>query len=172
MDKNYLVLVSKDNPIDSDFIPDNLMNVHLPTINNKEIYIDEKVLNAYEELYFRALDQNIKFYVFSGYRSFAYQEEIFTNEFITARPGYSEHQIGYAIDVSLPEVGLTEVLGDLPEGIWLENNAHKYGFIIRYPKQKEHITKYIYEPWHIRYVGKKHARIIFEKQITLEEYLE
>ncbi|XMB66822.1 M15 family metallopeptidase [Mycoplasmatota bacterium zrk1] len=172
MERNYLLLVNKENPVSSDFVPDDLKKVYLPTILNKEIYISEQVLKAYEELYLNALEDNIKFYVFSGYRSFNYQEEIFTNEYITARPGHSEHQIGLALDVSIPDVGLTEPLGSLPEGIWLEKNAHKYGFIIRYPEDKQHITKYIYEPWHIRYVGKHHAKKLYEKNITLEEYLD
>jgi len=169
---NYLQLVNKDNPISSNYEPSNLVLVNIPTIIDKTIYICDPVLQAYEELYLNALEKNIKFFVFSGFRSFSYQEEIFINENITARPGYSKHQIGLALDISTPDVGLTEALGELPEGIWLEHHAHEYGFIIRYPKGKEDITKYVYEPWHIRYVGKHHARKIYEGNLTLEEYLE
>ena len=79
--------------------------------------------------------------------------------------------MGLALDVSTPSIGLTKHLGEYKEGKWLHDNAHKYGFIIRYPKNKTHITGYIYEPWHIRYVGEEHAKIIYTKNITLEEYL-
>ncbi|XMB85667.1 M15 family metallopeptidase [Mycoplasmatota bacterium WC44] len=169
--EDYLILVNKDNPIESDYVPDDLVKVDLPTIFDREVYISGVVLNAYEELYFNASENNLNLHVFSGYRSYTYQKEIFTNEFETARPGYSEHQIGLALDVSTPDIGLTEPLGEMPEGIWLRNNAYKYGFIIRYPQNKEHITKYIYEPWHLRYVGKYHAKKIHQKDLTLEEYL-
>ena len=76
------------------------------------------------------------------------------------------------MDLTSTKVGcqLVEKFGELKEGIWLKENAHKFGFIIRYPKEKEDITGYIYEPWHIRFVGKETAEYIFTQGITLEEY--
>ena len=76
----------------------------------------------------------------------------------SARPGHSEHETGLAY-------------GDTPAGTWLAQHAHEFGFIIRYPKGKEDITKYQYEPWHVRYVGLEHAAKIYEQDLTLEEYL-
>ncbi len=113
----------------------------------------------------------------SGYRSYSTQEALYnrykTNkgleyaDRISARPGHSEHHTGLAFDVGLCSVKL----GVMPAGIWLKENAHKYGFIIRYPQYKEAITGYGYEPWHIRYVGVEVATEIMTKNITLEEYL-
>lgn len=78
------------------------------------------------------------------------------------------------MDISSPSVDytLTQDYEDTTEGKWLKENAHKYGFILRYPKGKEEITGYKFEPWHFRYVGKEAAKVIFEKDLTLEEYFE
>src|SRR5699024_12019487 len=85
----------------------------------------------------------------------------------------SEHQTGLVMDVTNQAVNfeLTTEFGETEEGIWLKDNAHKYGFIIRYPKDKEDITKYQYEPWHIRYVGKNLAKELHEKEITLRSFI-
>ena len=120
----------------------------------------------------------------SGFRSYEYQTTIYNRNVkkdgksnadrYSARPGYSEHQTGLAFDIG--EIGrqdlwLTEQFGETPAGQWLINNAHLYGYILRYQKGKEHITGYIYEPWHYRYVGVEHATAIFNAKTTLEEYL-
>ena len=91
-----------------------------------------------------------------------------------AKPGFSEHQCGLSADVSSKSVNLQLTIDfeHTKEGIWLFNNAHKFGFIIRYPKGKEYITGYAYEPWHIRYVGKSIATTIFNNNLTLEEWYE
>lgn len=91
----------------------------------------------------------------------------------SAKPGMSEHQTGLAIDLSTPSIKneLVEKFDTTKEGIWLRDNCYKYGFIIRYPKSKEDITGYAYEPWHVRYVGKEVAQEIYDKALTLEEYL-
>lgn len=119
----------------------------------------------------------------SGFRSYERQAAIFANAVqrkgeveanrVSARPGQSEHQTGLAMDVSSASVGyaLVEAFGETVEGKWLAQNAPKYGFIIRYPKGKEHITGYRYEPWHLRYVGVEHAMKISQRGLTLEEYL-
>ena len=89
----------------------------------------------------------------------------------SARPGYSEHQTGLAID--LKNISLNSSLRLTDENYaWLEKNAYKYGFIIRYPKNKEFITGYQFENWHIRYVGKDNAKIIYDNNLTLEEYID
>ncbi len=167
----YLILVNKQNGIGLDFEPKNLTLVELPTINNREVYLEKRAYVAYKRLFRNATKNNINLIIFSGYRDSNYQKMIFTNEFITAKPGYSEHQLGLAVDVSTADIGLTEILMYSQEGRWLNDNAYKYGFIIRYPKNKEHITEYIHEPWHLRYVGENHAKNIETANLSLEEYL-
>ena len=90
-----------------------------------------------------------------------------------ARPGTSEHQLGLALDiVDLDYQQLDTRQEETPEQKWLMENSWKYGFILRYPTDKSNITGIIYEPWHYRYVGKEAAKVIHEKGICLEEYLE
>lgn len=113
----------------------------------------------------------------SGFRSYSRQNTLYNNyvardgvvnaNTYSARPGHSEHQSGLAFDVG----AIDDNYGNTPAGTWLKESAHKYGFIIRYLKGKEHITGYKYEPWHIRYLGVEHATNIYNQQITLEEYL-
>jgi LAS superfamily LD-carboxypeptidase LdcB len=138
---------------------------------------------ALEKMFNRAKQENINLYATSGYRSFDRQARIFNsnveqyglheaNQF-SARPGESEHQTGLAMDVTSPTVNfhLTKDFGATKEGEWLKKNAAKFGFIIRYPEEKEEITGYTYEPWHIRYIGDHSAQRIAENNSTLEEYL-
>jgi len=113
----------------------------------------------------------------SGFRSYYSQQTIYNNyvsiygveqtDTFSARPGHSEHQTGLAFDVG----AIDDSMGEWPNGIWLAENAHKYGFIIRYPQGKQHITGYKYEPWHIRYLGVDLATRVYQSGLTLEEYL-
>lgn len=111
----------------------------------------------------------------SGYRSYERQRQLYEaqkdNSYV-AKPGTSEHQTGLALDVSCPEVNLelTEEFANTDEGRWLCQNAALYGFIIRYPRDKEEITGYPWEPWHIRYVTKGLALYLRMTGLTLEEY--
>lgn len=91
----------------------------------------------------------------------------------SAQAGHSEHETGLAFDICDGgcKYYLQESFGESEEGIWLEENAHRFGFILRYPKDKTHITEFVYEPWHFRYIGIDHATEIYERGITLEEYL-
>ena len=95
----------------------------------------------------------------------------FTAKFV-AMPGHSEHQTGLALDVSCPRnsLELTESFAGTPEGQWLSKNAHLHGFILRYPREKEKITGYAWEPWHIRYVTKTLSLYLSLINLTLEEY--
>lgn len=121
---------------------------------------------------------------FSGYRSYEYQTQLYANyanrdgkeaaDRYSARPGHSEHQTGLAFDIGekgQEDLWLTEEFGESPAGKWLVENAHNYGFILRFPKGKEDVTGFMYESWHFRYVGKEIAEKISEKGVTLEEYL-
>ena len=113
----------------------------------------------------------------SGYRSYEYQVTLYNNyvardgqaaaDRYSAKPGYSEHQSGLCFDVG----SIDNDYGTTAAGKWLNAHAHEYGFIIRFPDGKENITGYMYEPWHIRYVGVEIATDIYQQQLTLEEYL-
>ncbi len=147
----------------------------LPSIYNPGT--DDDAYNALDEMQTAAAKEGIILYVVSGFRDYDTQEEIY-NRYVSsdgkanadrysARPGHSEHQTGLAFDLN----ELEESFGETREGKWLAANAHKYGFIIRYPKGKEHITGYMYEPWHVRYLGKDVATKVYNSGLTLEEYL-
>jgi len=137
---------------------------------------------ALEELFAAAREAGYELSGVSGYRSYSRQRQIFINNILTkgkehtlkysAVPGASEHQTGLAMDVSCKSLGydLDTGFSETPEGKWLAQNAHLYGYIIRYPKGKAHITGYAYEPWHVRYVGKGLAKYLYENDLTLEEY--
>lgn len=117
------------------------------------------------------------FTLLSGYRSYQRQQELFdywveqdgyeAALMESALPGRSEHQSGLAMDVGKLEYEYAHI----DEGIWLAENCHKYGFIIRYPEDKTEITGYIYEPWHIRYLGESTAKLVHDSGLTLEEFL-
>ena len=183
---DVLVLVNKERNLQSDYKPEDLV---IPEVNfsfdgnSEKKYLRNQAAKALEELFSEGEKQGIILYAVSGYRSYSTQERIFNNKVnkvgieaankVVAYPGQSEHQTGLAMDVSSKSAGfsLEENFGQTVEGKWLKDNAHRFGFIIRYPKDKVDITKYNYEPWHLRYVGIEAASEIYEKQISLEEYL-
>ena len=115
--------------------------------------------------------------VISGFRSYEYQKTVFQGwcdrdgeevaSTYSARPGHSEHQAGLAMDISWVDTDY----GETKEGIWVSEHCHEFGFIIRYQLGKEDITGYIYEPWHIRYLGESTARLVFDSGLTLDEFL-
>lgn len=132
---------------------------------------------ALEKLQIGAQNAGFSMPIISGFRSYETQSRLYNNyvardgeakaNTYSAKPGQSEHQTGLAFDVG----ALDDNYGNTAAGRWLSENAHKYGFIIRYMKGKENITGYQYEPWHIRYVGETVAADIYSKGLTLEEYL-
>ena len=139
--------------------------------------VDKTASNALSTLQQAAKKSGFSLPLISGYRSYSTQNTIYNNyikkwgqeytDTVSARPGHSEHQTGLAFDVGK----LSNSYGETKEGKWLKENCYKYGFILRYLKDKEHITGYAYEPWHIRYVGVDVATEIMQKNLTLEEYL-
>ncbi|MCT4612413.1 MAG: M15 family metallopeptidase [Clostridia bacterium] len=180
---DILVLVNKDSYLPVDYEPSDLVEAHTKCygVNNK---LRKIAADNMKDLVEAAMEESeYELILTSCYRSYGYQERLFGNyvkrsglekaNTYSARPGESEHQTGLVADITTIKMGglLKEEFGDTEEGIWLANNAHKYGFIIRYLKGKEDITGYQYEPWHIRYVGKEVATYIYENNITLEEYL-
>lgn len=181
-----LVLVNKNYALPADFEPEDLVvpNVPFPfTEDDPKKQLRKEAAHALESLFAATEEAGLHLFAQSGYRSYDRQEVIFASNVerhgeehantYSARAGESEHQSGLVMDVTSQEVAFDLItdFGDTEEGKWLKNHAHEYGFIIRYPEGKEHITKYQYEPWHLRYVGVKAATEIMTNDLTLEEYL-
>ncbi|MBE6844369.1 MAG: D-alanyl-D-alanine carboxypeptidase family protein [Ruminococcus sp.] len=138
---------------------------------------DEEAVAAFETMQSDAENEGLEIYISSGFRSYDDQDRIYNNyasydgyeaaDRYSARPGHSEHQTGQAFDLNT----ISESFAYTAEGEWVKENCHKYGFIIRYPEGKEDITGYMYEPWHIRYIGIDKATEVYESGLTLEEFL-
>ncbi|MGY3714564.1 M15 family metallopeptidase [Sutcliffiella cohnii] len=184
---NLLVLVNKDIALPEEYVPDDLVSPNVPFIFDGEHdkrYIREEAARALETLFESASNEDIELFAVSGYRAYDTQNAIYNSYLkrwgeertnaVSAVPGHSEHQTGLAMDVTSRsvELQLTEDFGETVEGIWLQENAHKFGFIIRYPLGKEAITGYQYEPWHLRYVGEEVATHLWKEELTLEEFFE
>lgn len=176
---DLLVLVNKNNRLRDDFIPNDLIKLDINySYDNK--YLKKIAAKSFYKLSKDADKNGYRIIIVSGYRSYTYQDKLF-NYYVhekginyalmcSAKPGHSEHQTGLAIDVegSNYDYNLFE---EAKEFKWMVQNAHKYGFILRYPKGKEQITGFKYEPWHYRYVGKKVANYIYKNNLTFEEYM-
>lgn len=179
------VLVNKMYPLESDYKADDLRNVEVPfsiSYQDEKRMLREEAACALEAMFASAKKSGCDLIGVSGFRSYQRQKAIYNNNLVTkgydhtnkysARPGRSEHQTGWAIDLSCDSVGgnLTDAFIDTTEGQWVAQNCYRFGFIIRYPKDKEEITGYSYEPWHVRYVGYDLAKYLYDNNITLDEY--
>jgi len=119
--------------------------------------------------------------MFSGYRSYSYQTTLHNRyvandgrasaETYSARPGFSEHQTGLVFDIGVAGMTTSRSIGTHPGGIWMTQNAHRFGFVLSYPEGKDNITGYTYEPWHFRYIGTDMATKLYFSGLTLDEYL-
>ena len=145
---------------------------------------DKKARGAFERMAAEAKLAGFNLNAFSTYRSFEYQTTLYDRyvardgkkaaDTYSARPGYSEHQTGLAFDigeVNFEQHFASSSFGETEAGKWVAANAHRFGFVMRYPEGKEQITGYMHESWHFRYVGIEIADEIFKRNITLEEYL-
>lgn len=183
---DLLVVLNKERSLPDDYEPEDLVIPDVPFPFEEDLekkYMRKDAAKALEELFADAEANGLSLFAQSGYRSYERQEVVFASNIerlgedeakkVSAAPGQSEHQTGLSMDVTSPEVNyrLLVEFEQTREGQWVLENAHHYGFIIRYPKGKELITGYNYEPWHLRYVGKEHASFIAENDLTLEEYL-
>ena len=139
--------------------------------------VNQTAKRAFDEMQAAASREGLNIYISSGFRSYEYQAGLY-NRYVqnhgkaeadrfSARPGHSEHQTGLAFDLNT----IDDSLAATAEGKWVAEHCHEYGFIIRYPEGKEHITGYLYEPWHIRYLGVDTATKVYNSGKTLEEYL-
>ena len=181
----YDVFVNKQRRMPADYIPSDLVRIEVPTILTFEEvnHLRRAASEALSAMFAAAEDEHgYELLARSGYRAYKTQVmlydanvrehgEEYASRF-SAKPGTSEHQTGLAMDISSPVVNyqLEQEFGKTAEGRWTAENAHRFGFIIRYPEGKEDLTGYSYEPWHLRYVGKALADEIYKKNLTLEEY--
>ncbi|PEB50263.1 D-alanyl-D-alanine carboxypeptidase [Bacillus pseudomycoides] len=181
---SILVLVNKNRRLPDRYKPQDLV---IPKVRYSNEGDQEKkkmrkeAAVALEKMFQQGDQERIFLFAVSGFRSFDRQKALNTMYKIqdgeaktamsSAVPGTSEHQTGLAMDITSQSAKfqLESIFGDTKEGKWLAQNAHKFGFVIRYTKEKESITGYRYEPWHVRYVGNPQATYLYENQLTLEE---
>ncbi|MDN6639637.1 MAG: M15 family metallopeptidase [Tetragenococcus sp.] len=188
-----LILVGPDDPLEQDISSDQL--AYVPNTN---MQLDKRVIESYQQFSEAAQKAGYPLTIISAYRSINYQEQVFNGRVAqfenqgmdetqaeektketSTEPGHSEHHTGLALDIvdegwqqSNPQNVLEAGFGKEDSAKWLAEHASDYGFILRYPKGKEDITKINYEPWHFRYVGKDNAEYIEKHELTLEEYLD
>jgi len=179
-----LRLINEQHPLDPDFVPE-LVEIA------PSHFVDARIADAARQMLQAAEAAGMSMFIVSAYRSYDTQKEVFNETMqgwldrgkslfdafqetsrAVAIPGTSEHAAGLALDIISSSYGeLDEQQATTPETQWLMANSWRYGFILRYPSEKSHITGIVFEPWHYRYVGIEAARVIFEQGITLEEYL-
>ena len=171
------MLVNKRRYLADDYKPEDLVKINEKYASSDDMYASRLCVNAFIEMHDAALREGYEIVINSAYRSYQEQQDIvdlylglygqnYVNNYV-AKPGFSEHQTGLAFDIGSRKVN---VFANSEEYKWMLENAHKYGFINRFPKKYENITGFRSEPWHFRYVGKDIAKYIYENNITLEEY--
>ena len=176
LEKNTLEITNKYYKLKESYKPDDLVTIATKYNLGTNNLMRKEAYNAFVEMANDALSDNISLKNASAFRSYDYQSNIY-NKYVqqdgkkaadtySARAGYSEHQTGLATDINSVNASFQYT----KEYKWLITNAYKYGFILRYPKGKENLTGYVYEPWHYRYVGKKVSKIIQKEDLTFEEY--
>ena len=172
------VIVNKYYKLDKDYEPEDLTVINSKFASGTQ-KLRKEAADKFEEMASDMLKENLKIYAGSTYRSYSYQEGLYNRyvkkdgfkeaETYSARAGYSEHQLGLAVDIVNGKWNyLSE--GD-KEYTWLINNSNKYGFILRYPHESEYITGYVFEDWHFRYLGIELATKVHESKLTYDEYI-
>ncbi len=177
----FLVLVNRDNLLDRDFLPRNIVPVSLRGVSGPH-ELRREAAEALAALFAEAERAGYELYLKSSYRSWGTQNTMYQNRLdkygkddsVVAPPGSSDHQTGLAADVLNREWsrrdGMTPAFGDTAEAEWMEANCAAFGFIIRYLPDKQDITGIIYEPWHLRYVGPEAAAYMMQRRLSLEEF--
>lgn len=191
LDEWYMVLVNPDNSVTKDYIS----NVDRTAIKDKYTsgaesskYLDKRIIEQFENMCKAAANDGVTLISVSAYRSYNYQQNLYNRRVqrcmneegldeeaakkkaatIVAVPGTSEHHLGLAVDINSVETSFENTAAFR----WLQKHAEEYGFIMRYAKDKQSITKIIYEPWHYRYVGVEHAKAMNDLGMCMEEYVE
>lgn len=179
LSKGNLMLVNKFNYLNNEYIPDEITEISLSySYSGNKV---SKVTNdAYIEMAKQAKSEGIQLMANSTYRTYERQDEIYKEFYYSkgisyadnyaARAGHSEHQTGLAMDIFTSGSSTTSNFEESDAFKWLNVNAHKYGFILRYPKDKEYLTGYNYESWHYRYLGVETATKVYESGLTYDEY--
>ena len=172
------VIVNKYYKLASDYEPDDLTIINSKYASGVQ-KLRKEAADKFEEMASDMLKENLKIYAGSTYRSYSYQLGLYNRyvakdgfkeaETYSARAGYSEHQLGLAVDIVN---GKWEYLSEKDkEYNWLINNSYKYGFILRYPRGSEYITGYVFEDWHFRYLGIDLATKVYNSNLTYDEYI-
>lgn len=184
-ESGILCLVNRETRLSKDYAPTDLIKPKVDTRKSslrERIYMREEAAHALEDMFSAAATEAaLKLLAVSGYRSYGTQQVLFnqkaaavgaaTASLTVARPGESEHQLGLAMDVQCPDtLTLSSNFAQTEEGQWVAENAHRFGFIIRYKAEWKDLTGYNYEPWHIRYIGVAHATAVYMLDIPYESY--
>lgn len=174
---SYDMLVNKHRKLSEDFVPNDLVEIEKPYASSNELYTNKVVLNAFIEMYNAAKNDGYGIIINSAYRSYEDQVELcdtysrlYGEDYVkryVAAPGFSEHQTGLGLDIGSTSVS---IFANSKEYVWMQDNAYKYGFIMRYPKKYIPYTGINNEPWHYRYVGVKIATYMHENSMSFEEY--
>ncbi|MBE6147500.1 MAG: D-alanyl-D-alanine carboxypeptidase family protein [Firmicutes bacterium] len=178
LSNHITLLTNKYLYLPEDYIPKNLESINKNFTNGTKQLVKEAKI-AFEKMATDAKQEGYNIRAISAYRSYSYQQVLYQKYVLndgpekadtySARPGFSEHQTGLVVDIDNIKRDFNN-FESTEEFKWMTNNAHDYGFILRYPKGKEHITGYQYEAWHYRYVGEKIAKNIKKENTTYDEY--
>jgi D-alanyl-D-alanine carboxypeptidase len=177
-------IVNKQRALPAGYAPAGLRQpaIRLRASGSSEMLLRDETATAVEQMTAAAAKQGINLMLVSGYRSYGLQQSVYSGnvaregqagaDLTSARPGHSEHQTGLAADLGSTNrfCELETCFGQTPEGRWLATHAHEFGFVVRYPDNKQAIVGYTYEPWHMRYVGPELAGEIAKTGQTLEEF--
>lgn len=174
-EEDLTILVNKYHKLPDDYEPNDLVAL---SYNSGYTYkLRREAAEKFEELTSAGLLENVIFYPYSAYRSYETQKSLYNRykerdgeeeaDTYSARPGFSEHQLGLAVDVRSSTLSSNLTSNDYK---WMQDNSYKYGFIIRYPKGKQHVTQFMEEPWHIRYLGVELATKVHDSGLTYDEY--
>lgn len=174
---NNTMLVSKYNKLPDDYVPENLTTIDSEYATNDKQSATKEVVEAFIKMADDMKEEDLYIIANSSYRDYQAQEDIYTSyekkyggkyamEY-AAKAGFSEHQTGLVIDIANKD---HDIFSGTQEFQWLKKNSYKYGFILRYPNNKDNITGYAYEAWHYRYVGVELATKVYESELTYDEY--
>lgn len=181
---NILVLIKNGFSVPSDYVPSDLRDVNIPYETSEVGQLRDCAATALENMYKDGLKQGYSIAIKSSYRSYKTQLAVYNEYFamydaayaasLVSVPGSSEHQCGLSVDLTSQSVmdGTYGTFGETPDYNWVEENAYKYGFILRFPENAGDRTGATNEPWHFRYVGKEAAKEIHDKGWILEDYIE
>lgn len=182
IDPDLIILANKDMLLPSDYEPKNKTKMRLRTRESSTMYLEAECASALKELFEAAEADGYKLYLKSAYRSYKTQRTMYNNRLAknngkddgwVAKPGASDHQTGLGADVvpySWTKKGMNEKMAQEKECQWMAEHCWEYGFVLRYPEDKQEITQINYEPWHLRYVGKTVADYMWHQGICLEEF--